>query len=258
MSNPSSYQRHPYLAKLESWRAPIFNFSLLCSLGIVTYAFNWTSYGEKAKPIDTTEITTEPVVEVIRTSQTENRMPPPPVMNPSTEVIPDEIEYTSEPQPEPVDDKIVVDDAPLIEPVFEPSTPNSVARIEPVIEPEAPDNIPFIVVEDMPRFNGCEDITGNKAERAACATNKLLAYIYKNIRYPSVARENRIEGTVVIQFTIEKEGSITDINILKEIGGGCGTEAARVVRSMPDWIPGKQRGKAVRVRYSLPVRYTLN
>jgi periplasmic protein TonB len=258
MSNTTIYQRHPYVANLISWRAPIFNFSLLCSLAIVTYAFNWTSYHRKAREMDVIEIPTEPVIEMIRTSHAEKRMPPPPVLNPSTEVIPDEIEYDPEPQPEPVDEKIVVDDSPLIEPVFEPSTPEAVAKIEPIAEPEVSDDMPYIVVEDMPRYKGCEDTHDNKKEREACATGKLMEYIYKNIRYPQVARENRIEGTVVIQFTIEKDGSVTDINILKEIGGGCGAEAARVVKGMPDWIPGKQRGRAVRVRYSLPVKYKLN
>jgi periplasmic protein TonB len=233
---------------LQNWRAPIFNFSLLCSLGIVTFAFNWTSYHSTAQEKDVIEVPMDREIEVIRTSQAEKRMPPPPILNPSTEVIPDEIEYTTEPQPEPVDDKIVVDDTPLIEPVFQPSTPDAVAKIEPPAEPEVSDNIPYIVVEEMPRYKGCEDTHDNKKEREACATGKLMEYIYKNIRYPQVAIENRIEGTVVV----------TDINILKEIGGGCGTEAARVVKGMTDWIPGKQRGRAVRVRYSLPVKYSLN
>jgi protein TonB len=257
MSNTTNSQRHPYLARLTSWRAPIFNFSLLCSLGIVTYAFNWTTYHSTAQEMDIIEIPMEPVIEMIRTSHAEKRMPPPPVLNPSTEVIPDDIEYDPEPQPEPVDEKIVVDDTPLIEPVFQPSTPKDVAKIEPIKETELDKTI-FVVVEDMPRYKGCEEIIDNKKERETCATNKFLAYVYKNIRYPAVARENRIEGTVIVQFIIEKDGSITDINILKEIGGGCGAEAARVVKSMPDWIPGKQRGNAVRVRYSLPVNYTLN
>lgn len=115
------------------------------------------------------------------------------------------------------------------------------------------------MVEDMPRFPGCEDIA-NKAEREQCAQKKMLEFIYKNIKYPPIARENGIEGMAVIQFVVDEKGKIKDPKIVRDLAGGCGQEASRVVKLMADqvnWIPGKQRGKAVPVYFNLPVRFKL-
>ena len=109
----------------------------------------------------------------------------------------------------------------------------------------------FKMVEEMPRFPGCED--NNKS----CADKKMLEFIYQNLRYPALARENGVEGTVVVSFIVEKNGKITEPKIVREIGGGCGDEVMRVVNLMPTWIPGKQRGEVVRVQYNLPVRFKL-
>ena len=86
----------------------------------------------------------------------------------------------------------------------------------------------------------------------------LYKYLGKNIKYPPIARENNITGMVVLKFVINEDGSISDIQVLRDIGGGCAEEAIRVVKKMPNWKPGKQRGKAVKVHFNLPVRFTLN
>jgi protein TonB len=78
-----------------------------------------------------------------------------------------------------------------------------------------------------------------------------------HIRYPSLAKDNGIEGTVVVRFIVEKDGSISQPAIIRDIGGGCGAEALRVVKSMPTWLPGKQQGRPVRVQFSLPVQFKL-
>ena len=85
----------------------------------------------------------------------------------------------------------------------------------------------------------------------------LLKYLAENIKYPLFARENNIDGTVVLSFVVNKDGSVSDVSVLKEIGGGCGKEAVRVVQSMPRWIPGEANGHPVKVRFTLPVRYRL-
>jgi len=112
----------------------------------------------------------------------------------------------------------------------------------------------------MPRFPGCEDLPTQK-ERKACADKKMLEFIYKNIKYPAIARENGVEGVAVVQFVVEKDGSITDINVVRDPGAQTGAEAERVVRLMEKqnikWIPGKQRGRAVRVQFNLPVKFRL-
>ena len=112
----------------------------------------------------------------------------------------------------------------------------------------------------MPRFPGCED-KGSKAEKDQCAQKKLLEFIYKNIKYPAIARENGVEGTVVVQFVVEKDGKVTDAKVVRDIGAQCGAEALRVVELMNTkglrWTPGKQRGNAVRVQFNLPVKFKL-
>ena len=89
----------------------------------------------------------------------------------------------------------------------------------------------------------------------------LLEFIYKNIKYPAIARENGVEGTAVVQFVVETDGSITDAKVVRDPGAQTGSEALRVVNLMKNkgiqWIPGKQRGRAVRVQFNLPVRFRL-
>jgi protein TonB len=100
----------------------------------------------------------------------------------------------------------------------------------------------FTVVEEMPSFPGGEE--------------KLFEYLSK-IKYPSIARENGISGRVYVTFVVDKDGKIKDAKILRGIGGGCDEEAMRVVKSMPDWKPGRQNGRNVSVQYNLPVNFNL-
>jgi TonB family protein len=124
---------------------------------------------------------------------------------------------------------------------------------------DAPPRFPvFKRVEVMPRFPGCEEMAGTDEEKKACADQKLLQFIYENIRYPEAAKEANIEGTVVVQFTIFADGTIGDSKVLRDIGGGAGEEALRAVKMMPDWTPGRQKGQAVAVQFNLPVRFKLS
>jgi TonB family protein len=101
----------------------------------------------------------------------------------------------------------------------------------------------FTSVEQMPEFPG-----GNA---------RLNSYIAQSIRYPEAARKASIQGRVVVQFVVSKTGEITNATVVRDIGGGCGKEALRVVTAMPKWGPGKQNGKAVNVHYTLPVNFFL-
>lgn len=85
----------------------------------------------------------------------------------------------------------------------------------------------------------------------------LMAYLAENLKYPPLALENNIQGTVAIRFVVDTQGRIKSAEVLKDIGGGCGAEALRVVNSMPRWIPGEQNGIPVNVRFVLPVRFRL-
>jgi len=116
-------------------------------------------------------------------------------------------------------------------------------------------------VEQMPRFPGCEDIPGGEAEKKKCAEEKMLQYIYKNLKYPAIARENGIEGRAILQFVVDKDGSVAEVNVVRDPGAGTGDAAKKVINAMNNmpqkWTPGKQRGRPVKVLYTLPVLFRL-
>lgn len=120
-----------------------------------------------------------------------------------------------------------------------------------------PEREVFKVVEKMPIFSGCENIEGTNEEISKCSTGKMLEFVYKTLRYPALARENGIEGMVVVQYIIDKEGMVRDAKIVTDIGQGCGEAALDVVNQMPAWTPGMQRGKPVDVQYTLPIKFKL-
>ena len=109
-------------------------------------------------------------------------------------------------------------------------------------EPQEEEQI-FMVVEEMPVFPG-----GDTA---------LAGYLYKNIEYPVEAVENGIEGKVYVSFMVAKDGKIKNVKVLRGIGFGCDEEALRVIRGMPDWKPGKQRGRPVKVQMNLPIVFEM-
>ncbi|MCB0663783.1 MAG: energy transducer TonB, partial [Saprospiraceae bacterium] len=117
----------------------------------------------------------------------------------------------------------------------------------------------FDIVEKMPRFPGCEDAEMTEEERNTCSQQNLLAFVYDQVAYPQEALEQEISGTVVLSFVVKKDGSISNPVILKDIGGGCGPEALRVIQMMADngikWIPGEKNGQPVNVKMNLPVRF---
>ena len=118
-----------------------------------------------------------------------------------------------------------------------------VIATEPV-KPKEEENKVFDVVEQMPSFPG-----GNAA---------LMNYLSQNIKYPVIAEENGIQGRVIVQFVVGKDGHISDVRVAKSVDPSLDKEAVRVVKGMPRWIPGKQNGQAVTVRYTLPVTFRLN
>jgi len=139
---------------------------------------------------------------------------------------------------------------------------NSIAATAAGVSSEQEGNEVFKVVEQMPRFPGCEDEPMSDAERQQCAQQKLLEFIYENISYPEAATKNKISGMVVVKFVIDAEGRVIKPEIVRDIGGGCGEEALRVVHLMNEqdirWVSGKQRGKNVAVELNLPIRFAID
>ena len=111
------------------------------------------------------------------------------------------------------------------------------------VKPKEEENKVFDVVEQMPSFPG--------------GMNALMDYLRKAIKYPPVAEENGIQGRVVCTFVVERDGSVTDVRVAKSVDPSLDKEAVRVVSAMPKWIPGKQNGQSVRVKYTLPVTFRL-
>lgn len=101
----------------------------------------------------------------------------------------------------------------------------------------------FVVVEEQAEFPGGLD--------------SMYAYIHKNLKYPEAAKEKGIEGRVFVSFIIEKDGSISNILVKRAIGGGCEEAAVEMIKNMPKWKPGKQRGKPVRFQFTLPIKFEL-
>nr|MBS0037406.1 energy transducer TonB [Saprospiraceae bacterium] len=113
----------------------------------------------------------------------------------------------------------------------------------------------------MPRFPGCEDLVGTQEEKQACAEQKLLRYIYDRVKFTPLARENRIEGLVILTFVVDRNGEIKNPEILRDPGGRLGEQVLNAVNSMnalsDPWTPGMQSGRAVNVRFNLPIRFKL-
>ena len=136
--------------------------------------------------------------------------------------------------------KVAEEGAPTLQP-----NPGELAAIEPPAKPKDDDDpVDGFGLQKQPNFPGGE--------------RELLKFLAENIKYPALARENNIQGNVVLTFVIGKDGSVQDVNILKDIGGGCGKESVRVVQAMPKWFPGEANGYVVKVRYTLPVRFKLD
>jgi periplasmic protein TonB len=220
-------------ANLDEKRFVFLEVGVIITLVIVFFAFNIKSYKKLNTDILFTpkaEITEEIVPVTIQ--QTKELPPPPPKQVTKIRIVEDNIEVESN-----IDIDVDADQSTVIE-KYVPYVPPVAKEEEEIKEDQV-----FVVVESMPSFPG-----GNA---------ELLKYLNSNLKYPALAKEMGISGRVFVSFVVEKDGSVTDIQILRGIGGGCDEEAIRVVKSMPKWIPGKQRNIPVRVRFNLPVKFTL-
>ncbi len=215
-------------ADLENKRMVFTQIGLIIALAVTFLAFEYKSYDERS--IDLMQRVAEDIPEEI-IPITEQRPPPPPPPPPRQvtvlQVVEDDVEV----------EEIVID----VE--VDQDTEIEIYIPPPRIEDEVQEQEIFTVVEQMPEFPG-----GQAA---------MMNFIATNIRYPPMARESGIQGRVFVNFVVEPDGSVTNVNVLRGIGGGCDEEAIRVVQAMPKWTPGRQRGRAVRVSFNLPVRFTL-
>jgi periplasmic protein TonB len=218
-------------ADLESKRVIFTEIGLIIGLALMLVAFEWKTYEKTV--VEVASRTAENVTEEIIPITEQKIKPPPPA--PVQQVVQINI----------VEDDVDVDDNIEIDAEADQNTEvqEYVAPVRQDEEESAEEAQIFMVVESMPEFPGGE-----------AALYKFLA---ENIKYPQMAKESGIQGRVFVTFVVERNGKVTDVRVLRGIGGGCDEEAIRVVQDMPSWTPGKQRGKSVRVQYNLPVKFTL-
>ena len=234
----------------------IWTVGLSIALLLSVLAFNWTTYEEEAFDLIACGLAMDDLEVIPPATFHEPPPPPPPTPKPLVITITEEIDSVETP--------VFID--PII--AENPSPPPVIAIKKDVPPPPPPMpeqkediNEIFVIVEQAPRFPGCENGVGGHKAKKACADKAMLQFIYQHIRYPAIARENGVQGTVVVQFVVETDGTIQQAKVVRDIGASCGTEALRVVHLMNTqkkiWTPGKQRGKAVRVQFNLPVKFRL-
>ena len=107
----------------------------------------------------------------------------------------------------------------------------------------------------MPRFPGCEELEMDK--RYPCSINKLVDFISKNVKYPAAAKEQKIEGTVMVEFVVDKNGNVIEPKVVKGVSASLDAEALRVIKTMPRWIPGKEEGTIVNSLMNFPIKFKL-
>ena len=216
-------------ARLDNKRSLFFNIGLIISLTLVFNAFEWKSYDKVVvKEVAEKETEFEEMVPI-----TDIPEPPPP---PKPKVIVREFIESTEPEIDIEEIEIVIDQDEVYE--FE---------AEDFVAPEKPEeeviDEPFLIVEEMPTPVG--------------GFSEFYQFVANNITYPTRARSMQVEGKVFVQFIVDKEGYLTNVEAIKGIGAGCDEEAVRVVKSFPKWNPGKQRGIPVRVRMIIPIKFAL-
>lgn len=214
---------------LENKKKIFFQIGAIIALLLVIVAFEYRTYEPDEKHDDV--FRKVEVDEEWAEVSIQKPKPPPelPKQRPQTiEIVPDDkIESSTD---------IIIDvsgEGPIEEYVL-PSIPD---------EPEIPGDSIFVSVQQKPEFPG--------------GLSQLYKYFGSNINYPMQAKESGISGRVFLNFVVEPDGSISNVIVLRGIGGGCDEEAVRVVQSMPLWEPGKQRGRAVRVSFTVPIKFTL-
>jgi protein TonB len=217
-------------ANLENKKLMFMQIGMIIALLIAWLAFEHKSYDKRE--IDESLRNREVVLdeEMVEITKQEEQKPQPvetPQQTTQLEIVDDDVET------EDLNINAEVEQNEVIEEYVAPE----------VVEEEVSETEIFQIVEEMPSFPGGE--------------GKLMEYVAKNIKYPQIARETGIQGRVFVGFVVEPDGSISNVKLLRGIGGGCDEEAMRVIKSLPKWKPGKQRGKPVRVSYQIPVFFKL-
>lgn len=219
-------------ADLEGKRNIFIQIGLVIALGVTLLAFEWTTKVEQTESLGAV-MQQDVEDEIIPITRVEEVKPPPPPPPPKVVEVLNIVDDDTE-----IEDELEMEDTEADE--------NTVIDIAPVIQQEAEaeeESEVFFIVENMPEFPGGE-----------LALRKFIA---NAIKYPVIAQENGIQGKVYVNFVVDKDGSVTQARIARGVDQSLDKEALRVVNSLPKWKPGMQRGKAVRVSYTVPISFVL-
>jgi len=215
-------------ADLEKKKLIFLSTGIVIALSVVLLAFEWSPSDKSDNSIVIEEgLAAEDEIIPITRQEVKPPPPPPPQVTEVLQIVEDD---------EEIDDEIEIDDAEADE-----ETEVDVVEVEE--EEETDEVFQFAVIEDKPEFPG--------------GMTELLKYLAKNTKYPEIAKENGISGRVYVQFVIGKDGKVSDVKIMRGRDPYLDKEAVRVVKTLPPWKPGKQRGKAVKVSYVVPINFKL-
>lgn len=222
-------------ASLENKKLLFLEIGLIVSLLVVYMAFEWTT--SEKQTVDALEETPQ-LVETEEMVPITEETPPPPPSAPAVPVLSDQIDI--------VDDEIQVDDNLFMRLEDQPDMGVQIMDYvesveEEVVEEEA---IPFMLVEEKPSFMGGD-------------ANAFSKWVNERLVYPEIAKENGVQGRVTLQFTVNADGTVSNVKVLRGVDPSLDKEAVRVVSMSPKWTPGKQRDRAVKVTYTFPVIFQL-
>ena len=206
---------------LENKKGMFLQIGLMIALIVVLVSFEWKSYDKSNYDLGNLNLD-ELEEEIIPITRQEVKPPPPPPPPPEIiEIVEDEVE---------IENELEIEETETDE--------------NEIVEIEEDDEEIFMVVENMPLFPG-----GDLG---------LMKFIQKNVKYPAIAKEYNITGKVYVSFIVDRKGKVTNVKIVRGVDKNLDAEALRVVSSLPRYTPGKQRGKAVRVMFTIPINFTLN
>lgn len=224
---------------LENYRGLFLQTGLVLALLVSIIALEWkTSEGNVS---DLGELEVEIDDEIIPITQRQTAPPPPP------------------PPPPPEVIEVVEDDVELEEELEIASTETDETEEVEVIEMEeevSDEILNFAVVESVPVFPGCEDASTND-EKRTCFQQQMMRHVSNNFKFPEMARQMGIQGKVYVNFVIEKDGSISNVEVVRGVDPLLDEEAARVIKNLPKMTPAKQRGKPVRMSFTMPINAKL-
>lgn len=225
-------------ANIEKRRMAWRVLGFVGALSLILSALAWTSYDINVVIAFDFEVDLIEDEEIPPDVVTPPPPPPPPQQTTIIEIVDDD---------EEIEEELEVEDMEVSE--------DTEIEIIDDFEEEVEDDTPFMIVENMPALGDCKKLRGE--ERHQCTQMEIIKYVAQNTKYPPIAKDAGIQGTVFVYFVVDKTGAVVDSKVLRPVDPRLDKEALRVINSLPKFEPGEQRGKAVSVQYTIPVKFII-